>query len=168
VLPSRNRRPDGLISVIGAQCVERGLDPETDDLCEALIANAGIPAELVGRDTTVEEIGELAIYVAQLKTIGRRLRMVKKFTPLDIPITALPAYVLERRLAARQQQAQHVSGSDLGDGHLASLVLYADAVQVDKRTHNYLKQVKREDPAIGSLMCPFFKEGDYSKIPSRF
>ncbi|HLQ45231.1 MAG TPA: hypothetical protein VK137_10915, partial [Planctomycetaceae bacterium] len=61
-----------------------------------------------------------------------------------------------------------VSGSDLGDGQLAVLVLYADAVQVDKRTSHYLEQIKRRNPDLGDLMCPFFKESDYSKIPDRF
>jgi len=142
------------------------IDPATADPVQALIERAGVPAELVGPHTTVDELGELAIYVQQLRLIGDHLRPRRKLSPVDVPITALPAYVLERRLCARQQRAEHVSGSDLGDGHMAALVLYADAVQVDKRTHHHLEQLQREDRALGDLMSPFFKASDYSQIPA--
>lgn len=67
-----------------------------------------------------------------------------------------------------QRKAERVSGSDLGDGHIAMLTFYADAVEVDKRTREFLSQVRRADPTLGSLMCTFFSSSDYAEIPNRF
>jgi hypothetical protein len=139
---------------------------ETDPV-EALLKLFGVPMELIEPATTVEEVGELGIFVKQLQIITKHLRPIANLTVLNVPIAALPAYVFERRLRALQKRADKVSGSDVGDGHIASLVLYADFVQVDKRTHNYLEQLKRSLPGLGELMCRFFKVGDYPEILDR-
>ena len=145
----------------------RHIQPDAIDPFNEIVKRSGIPAQLVGPKTTVEEIGELAVYVEQLRLLGDVLVPPRKLTPLEIPIAALPAYVLERGLSARQQRAEHVDGSDLGDSHIASLLLYADAVQVDKRTYHHLEHLQRHSRKLGKLMCPFFRIGDYSKIPDR-
>lgn len=69
---------------------------------------------------------------------------------IDVPIDTLPSYVLGVRLSRIQQKMDRVTGSNLGDRYLASMVFYADGPDVDKRTDEFLKQVQRSDPALGN------------------
>jgi hypothetical protein len=127
----------------------------------------GIPQNLVTDDMSVEDIGQLAVYVKQLNLISKKLHPQTTVTIQDIPIDTLPSYVLQQKLAKLQEKAVRVSGSDFGDSYIAPLILYADSVEVDKRTHEYLSQVQRSCPAIGSLMGHYFRSSDYTKIPGR-
>jgi hypothetical protein len=86
----------------------------------------------------------------------------------DVPPDSLPSYVLQQKLASVQQKADRVSGSDLGDRYLAPLALYADAVEVDKRTLEFLRQVTRAEPRLASLTTRFFRSSDYLEVAERF
>lgn len=125
----------------------------------------GIPQDLVTDEMSVEDIGQLAVYVKQLNLISKKIHPQTKVTVQEVPIDTLPSYVLQQRLAKIQEKAARVSGSDFGDGYIVPLILYADSVEVDKRTYEYLNQVQRSCPAIGSLMGHFFRSIDYAKIP---
>lgn len=124
-----------------------------------------IPPELISPEMTIGELGQIGIYRKQLQVIGRGLQPPVKLTITDIPPGSLPSNYLEQRLFSMQQRALRVSGSDLGDADLAPLVLYADAIEVDKRTHAFLTTIQRREPKIGSLMHRFFRCADYSQIP---
>ena len=137
------------------------------DAIEQMLEYRGIPQDLVTDDMTVGDVGQLAVYIEQLKIITPELRPRAVVTVHDIPLETLPSYVLEHRLVTTQRKAIRVSGSDLGDGNIAPLVLYADGVEVDRRTHEYLKQVRRACPAIAGLMGQFFSSADYAEIPDQ-
>lgn len=135
------------------------------DLANQIIDSAGIPQELLTSKTTVGQIGELGVYARHLKSFCSRVYPRIAADMRRIPVGTLPGYVLGRRLAAIQRKATRVSGSDLGDGHLAVMSLYADAVQVDKRTHEYLSQIRNDDPQFANLMNHVIRVSDYSDIP---
>jgi hypothetical protein len=137
------------------------------DPIQRLLESRGVPTGLVTDTMTVADIGQLAVYIKQLAILSKVLQPRVTVTIHDVPPETLPSYVIERRLAAAQLNAARVSGSDLGDGQIAPLVLYADGVEVDKRTCEYLTQVKRNCPAVAGLMGHFFRSGDYSEIPER-
>lgn len=137
------------------------------DPIERMLEYYGVPQDLVTDNMTVEDIGQLAVYIKQLTLLSKDLNPRTGVTVHDVPPETLPSYVVEHQLAKIQRKAVRVSGSDLGDGQIAPLVLYADGVEVDKRTCEYLKQVKRDCPAIAGLMGYFFKSADYAKIPDR-
>lgn len=135
------------------------------ELANQIIDTAGIPRELLTSKTTVGQIGELGVYAKHLKSFSSRVYPPIAADMKRVPVCTLPGYVLGRRLAAIQHKAARVSGSDLGDGHLAVMSLYADAVQVDKRTHQYLSQIRNNDPQFAKLMNHVFRTSDYSDIP---
>lgn len=137
------------------------------DPTERMLEYRGVPQDLVTDDMTVGEIGELAVYIRQLTLLSKDLHPRAVVTVHDVPPETLPSYVIEHRLAKTQRKATRVSGSDLGDGDIAPLVLYADGVEVDKRTYEYLTQVQRICPAIGGLIGHFFRSTDYAEIPDR-
>jgi hypothetical protein len=133
-----------------------------------LLESVDVPLELVPPEMTCEEFGELAVYAERLKMISKSLRPPIELTMRDVPLDTLPSYVLERKLASIQSKAERVSGSDLGDRHIAPLIFYTDGIEVDKRTYEFLNQVRRNEPKLASLMGRFFSSSDYSQIPELF
>ena len=128
-------------------------------------ASLGIPEEFVSPEMTLGELGELGVYARRLRLLAERLQPPVELTMKEVPPGALPSYVLERKVFSIQMKGERVSGSDLGDAHVAPLILYADDVEVDRRIHEYLRQVERNEPKLASLMGRFFRSPDYSKIP---
>jgi hypothetical protein len=141
------------------------IDGMTGNLIQRLVESAGVPYECVSPKMTIQQVGELAVYARRLKTSSTDLRPPMELTINDVPPSTLPSYVLERRLVSIQRKAERVSGSDLGDAAILPLILYADAIEVDKRTYEFLKQVRRDEPTLCPLMKQVFRSSDYSQIP---
>ena len=133
-----------------------------------VLRRLGVTADLLSPDMTVGEIGELAVYARKLKIIGDSLIPPAQLTIKDIAPDKLPSIYLESKLASIQQRADRVSGSDLGDAYIAPLTLYADVVEVDRRTCEFLKQVERAHPDIATLMNRFARFADYAEAPTLF
>jgi hypothetical protein len=143
----------------------KAIDASGEDPMRCLLAQFDIPPEFVSPDMTIAEIGELGGYAERLSRLAGRLRPPVDVSIRDVPPGTLPSHVLERALSSLQRKAERVSGSDLGDAHVAPLIFYAYAVQVDKRTNEFLSQVRRNEPSLASLMGRFFPSPDYSQIP---
>ncbi len=139
-------------------------EAETGDPIQLILERRGIPIELIDPEMTIGQIGELGIYAGQLKLLGGNLSPSRSIDMRDVPPDTLPSYAFERQLAAIQRKAERVSGSDLGDRHLAALGFYADVVEVDKRTSEYVRQVRRAHPNLDELLGRFAKSSDYMQI----
>lgn len=135
------------------------------DILDRILEYYGVPHDLVEDHMTVGDIGQLAVYIERLSVLSKDLCPRAIVTVHEVPPDTLPSYVIERGLRKIQRKADRVRGSDLGDSDIAPLVLYADGVEVDKRTHHYLKQVQRACSGISSLMGYFFRSSDYADIP---
>jgi len=141
------------------------IDEMEGNLVQRIAEWGGVPYEFVSPKMTISEFGELAVYATRLKTLSRSLHPPRELTVRDVPPNSLPSYVLETRLASIQRKADRVSGSDLGDDCITPLVLYTDAIEVDKRTCEFLKQMLRGEPELVALVGRFFRTIDYSQIP---
>lgn len=138
-----------------------------ENLEEWMITSTGVPSSFITSNTTVGQLGELAVLAGLLKILGEHLKPPRELTLNDIPPDGLPSLTFQRNLSSIQRSADRVSGSDLGDGYLASLALYADHVEVDKRTYEYLGQLLRREPRFKSLVCDYLKSSDYGDIPGK-
>lgn len=146
----------------------KAIDDMGGELTQRLLECVDVPEEFVSPKMTIGELAELAVYAKRLKMFSRSLRPAVELTMRDVPQGTLPSYVLERKLVSIQRKADRVSGSDLGDSHIAPLIFYADGIEVDKRTCEFLNQVRRKEPKLASLMGLFFPASDYSQIPELF
>jgi len=144
----------------------RAIEEMGENVVQLLLGSFDVPAEFVSPEMTIGEVGELGVYAKQLKVIAKGLRPPIELAMRDVPPETLPSCVLERELSKIQRTAKRVSGSDLGDAHIAPLILYADGVEVDRRTSEYLTQVRRNEPSLASLMGRFFSCSHYSEIPN--
>ena len=135
------------------------------DVLENIVLSYGVPPSLVNDDMTMGEFGELCVMAKQLKMIAKKIKPPIEITLETYGPDALPSMTLERRLSAIQQKEHRISGSDLGDSHLAILSLYCDAVEVDKRTYNFLNRIRKDDKSFDALMGLLIREPDYRLIP---
>ena len=146
----------------------RRFDETKGNLIRKMLRHQDVPDEFVFPEMTIRQYGELLIYAKRLKMLTENLHPAVELTMKDVPQETLPSYVLERKLSSIQRKAQRVRGSDTGDRFIAPLVFYADGIEVDNRTHEYLMQLRRSEPHIALLMRKFFTSSDYSKIPMLF
>jgi len=144
------------------------IDDKSGNLTQRLLECVDVPEEFISPKMTLGELAELGVYAKRLKMFSRSLCPSAELTMRDFPQGTLPSYVLERKLVSIQRKADRVSGSDLGDSHIAPLIFYADGIEVDKRTYEFLNQVRRKEPKLASLMGLFFPPSDYSQIPELF
>jgi len=159
-------RPDAVAFAFVSDTSQRvrTIDEMGGSITQRLLEFYNVPDEFVSPEMTLGELGALGVYASQLRILAAGLRPPVPLTMKEIPPDTLPSYVLERELASIQRKAERVSGSDLGDGHIAPLVLYADGVQVDKRTYEALNQMRRKRPELAALMGRFFRSPDYNDV----
>ncbi len=137
------------------------------DIAEWVCREHGIPRSLVDDDMSVSELGDLAVESNQLRILARRLDPLLHVDLTVVPPGSLPTLSMNRELTAIQQKASRVSGSDLGDGHLAALCLYADVTEVDRRTAEYLGQIQRNHSKLGAVMRSFVRSSEYPTLLER-
>jgi hypothetical protein len=133
-----------------------------------LLKSLGVPPEFVSPEMTISEIGALGVYAKKLSILASNLYPSIDLTMKEVPPDTLPSIVLDRELTEIQRKALRVSGSDLGDSSIVPLVLYSDGVEVDKRTYEFLSQIKYDGLSHDTIMRKFFRSSDYSQIPERF
>lgn len=135
-----------------------------DDSYSAITRFFGIDDQYLDGEMTVSDLGDLAHFVKILEKASGRLRL-PRLSLSDIRPGDCPSWSLKVRLRERQNTADRVKGSDLIDTHLAVLALYADAVHVDKRTNDHLRQIRcRKD--YGWVPEGHFRAAHYWDIPS--
>ncbi|XZE53982.1 hypothetical protein SH139x_005760 [Planctomycetaceae bacterium SH139] len=127
-----------------------------ENIVSQVCKQAGVPEALLRDDMTICDLGELAVLAGKLRVLASGLVPAEDVDLATVPPGSLPTITMDRTLIALQQKAHRTSGSDLGDGQLAALSMYADVTEVDKRTLQYMTQIRQKhvqlSPLIGSLM----------------
>ncbi len=136
-----------------------------EDPHEALLQSFGIPPESVQSDTSLDEVGELAIYANNLRIVSDCLGLTHPLTIRDVPPELCPSWILRRGIASISRRAQHVAGSDILDSFLMALLPYADVVVADKRTVAYCQQFLSKSPELTEVVNSVVKVGDYADLP---
>jgi hypothetical protein len=130
----------------------------------AIMEHFGIPKEMVTPNTSIGEIGEMGIHAAHLKLLAAALKPQVPVSIRDVTPNSLPSFTVERELLRDQHGADRVDGSDLGDCHLVPLALYLDAVEVDKRTHDHVRKMRKRNTKIAEHLRHVFRCSDYGRI----
>lgn len=93
-----------------------------------------------------------------------RLKPPTALTLSDVEISQLPSMKFEHQISEAQRKAERYRGSDFSDSRQAALSLYADAVEVDRRTYNYVQQISRNDTFLSLNASRIIKSTEYSKL----
>ena len=113
------------------------------DLIERLARKFNVPVSMVSPRMTVGEFSALIFFSMNLSIYSRGLG--RRLTLQDITPKQLPSWRLREQLEACQNRADRVEGGNSIDRRLAGLAFYADACEVDKRTLEYLRQIRQRE-----------------------
>lgn len=139
------------------------MSSESGDALTAILTFFGMSREDISLDMTVSEVSDLWHFRQYLKLLQRRNNGGPPFGQKDILPEQLPSWTFRNQLTLAQNMADRVEGSNLIDARLAGLGLYADAVEVDKRTAEYLTQLRRRH-SIGNLLNLTFRCSGYTGV----
>lgn len=131
----------------------------------AVLEASGIDAAEIGPETTLGDIGRVAVFRTKLECINRVLGL--PWDQLKARVTAehMPSSIIHTAIEQFRPDTAAWKGSDLGDSHLASLAAYAEITFVDKRTHEALRVARLKSSRLASILRRVEKAGDYAAIP---
>lgn len=112
----------------------------------------------------MEEYDLLIIFKGRIKSISKNFSIENKKKVLEIEEKSCPTWLLWKELYKCRIKAERVSGSDINDAFLSGLCMYVDLTIVDKRTYEYLSQIKRKNEILKPLIGRFEKLSTYSNI----
>lgn len=111
---------------------------------DALIRYLGLDPKEIPDDMLVRDLAHLGEFRAKVRLacehVGISPEKAERYELRDVPT----CFLQNRLRVARVRSGARASGSDITDSYLASLCPYVDAVIVDKRTNELMKQVRRE------------------------
>jgi hypothetical protein len=141
------------------------IDESDPNALDRLLNGMGLSFSDISSEMTMEDVGFLATFRAILNIVEPLLR--RNLSVAEINQNACPSWRLSREILRRQNRAARVSGSNLTDAHLAGVVWYVDAVEVDKRTLEFIRQITRDDKELANYAGRFFKCSSYRELPEK-
>ena len=132
-------------------------------LFDSFIRSAGVRIDQVTPNTTVGELGYLAIYNAKMeqimKSLGLPLDRAKEISPNDST-----TWVIWRSLDKAMKREYRAHGSNMIDKHMSVLALYVDIFTVDKRVKEYFRQLRRKNTVLSNKFSNIVKISDYTDL----
>jgi hypothetical protein len=127
----------------------------------------GIDLSDIDENTTVGEVGTLAVFRGKLRVINRMTRLPWEKLTAIVSAKRLPSQIIQSSVDRFRPDGKEWKGSDLNDAHLGSLAAYADVTYVDKRTHEAMRIARGKIPEFAALVRRVEKAGHYSNIPTQ-
>jgi hypothetical protein len=118
----------------------------------------------VGPETTLADVGRLAVFRRKLKSLNENLDLPWPELKARVTEDRLPSGVIVNAIKQFHPDMRERDGSELTDRYLACLSAYADVTYVDKRTHEASLQARQKQPIFGRLVHRLEKAGSYEQI----
>jgi hypothetical protein len=135
-------------------------------LLQILHLNGIDPCE-VGTETTVGDVGSLAVFRRKLRTLNQILGLPWQDLKARVAQNRLPSGVIHSAIERFRPNTSEWKGSDLTDSYLACLSAYADVTYVDRRTHEAFRIAKRNSQEFATLVRCVEKASDYESIANQ-
>lgn len=126
--------------------------------------NSGLSKDEFEKIKSWEDLECVPIFKSRLELISEKFPESQKDKIVNLKEECCPTWLLWKEIYKIRVKAERASGSDINDAFLAGLCLYSDLTIVDKRTHEYLTQIKRKDISISKYMQRFEKLSCYLDI----
>ncbi len=139
-----------------------GANPEL-----GILQASGIGISEIGPNTTVADVGALAVFQGKLRVLNEILGRPWPDLKARVKENRLPSGVIQRGLTVFRPDTNEWKGSDLTDT-LACLSAYADITYVDKRTHEAFRRGRSNSPEVVSIVHSVEKAADYNGIAQQF
>lgn len=135
-----------------------------DNLVSSISKRFQIPRHLVRDSMTIEQFSGLVELSLHLKAVGEWLVPSVHANLENISLDSLPTLRFEQELKLVQKRADRMRGSDSSDSRQAAIAWYADSVEVDKRTFDYVRQLACKDKFFSQVQNRLVKSKHYSKM----
>ena len=132
----------------------------------ALLKRVGLGREDVIGAKTVGDVSDLTHLGLRLRNACQILKMPFTLRLRDISADFLVSWQVGRSITAIQRKAHRVKGSDFNDAYVASLSPYCDVIEGDKRTVEYVRQLRQSKPELGSLIGDVVRVPNYRELPN--
>ncbi|MGJ4911281.1 hypothetical protein [Bradyrhizobium sp. HKCCYLS2033] len=137
---------------------------EGDNPVLAILKRAGVDLAEIGPETTVADVGNLAVFRRKLEVLNRSLNLPFEELKARVKEDRLPSGIISTAIARYHPDTREWDGSELADRYLACLAAYADVTYVDKRTHEASRQARQKSTTFASIVGYMEKSGGYSEI----
>lgn len=151
------------LSILGKD-MERVMNSTSPSLEELFLKSQNITNKEFKNLKNIEEYDLLVIFKERIKGISKCFSIINEKKILEIEEKSCPTWLLWKELYKCRIKAERVSGSDINDAFLSGLCIYVDLTIVDKRTYEYLSQIKRKNEMLKPLIGRFEKLSTYSDI----
>ncbi|MDG4475470.1 hypothetical protein [Thiovibrio frasassiensis] len=143
----------------------QGISNCKSKLSESFINHFGFSKCDLPDNATLGDLKKAVVRRQQLEISVRQLGLnIDEVWP-KLKNHLLPSEEIISEIRISRKNALRSSGSDINDDYLASLIPYLDAVLVDKRTYEYLRQASIRNPHLFSSIKSIFKAGAYYQLP---
>lgn len=129
-----------------------------------ILQASGLDLSDIGPDTTLVDVGDLAVFRRKLEVLNRKLRLPWQELIAKVKEERLPSGVIYNAIRRFHPDTREWDGSELTDRHLACLSAYADVTYVDKRTHEASRQARSKSQAFASVARHIEKARTYAEI----
>ena len=133
-------------------------------MIDVIRENSGLSKKEFEKIKSWEDLECIPIFQSRLETISNMLPNLDRDSILSIHEDDCPTWLLWKELYKIRTKAERASGSDINDALLAGLCLYSDLTIVDKRTHEYLTQIKRKNTILKDYIGRFEKLSGYTEL----
>jgi hypothetical protein len=142
-----------------------GMDAiSTNNPVLAVLKASGIDLSEIGPETTIGDVGNMAVFRKKLQVLNRSLNLPFEELKKRVEEERLPSGVISNAIVRYHPDTREWDGSELADRYLACLAAYADVTYVDKRTHEASRQARQKSATFASLVRHMEKAGGYNEI----
>jgi hypothetical protein len=142
-----------------------GMDAiSTNNPVLAVLKASGIDLSEIGPETTIGDVGNMAVFRKKLQVLNRSLNLSFEELKKRVEEDRLPSGVISNAIVRYHPDTREWDGSELADRYLACFAAYADVTYVDKRTHEASRQARQKSATFASLVRHMEKAGGYNEI----
>ncbi|ESW67202.1 hypothetical protein X771_15145 [Mesorhizobium sp. LSJC277A00] len=121
----------------------------------------------IGPDTTLGDIGDMAVFRRKLEVLNVKLRLPWPELIARVKEDRLPSGIIYNAIRRFHPNTHEWDGSELTDRYLACLAAYADVTYVDKRTYEAFRLARQKSETFAALARHVEKAGSYDAIPGQ-
>jgi hypothetical protein len=132
-------------------------------LYESFIKLSGVRLEQVTPQTTVGELGYLGIYNQKVNVILESLGIPKE-REAELSPNEQIGWVIWKHMDKAMRNENRAHGSNIQDKHMGILALFVDVYTVDKRVHEYFRQLSQKEPNVFSRLGKVIKLSNYLEL----
>lgn len=130
---------------------------------EAYVRSSGVRLEQVSSNTTIGQLGSIAVYNQQLKIVLNSLGL-PEYLEKQVPYRSQITWEIWDHFETAMKFEKFAHGSNMQDKHMCVFALFTGVFTVDKRVCEYFNQLTRKNKALSSFLGSVVKVSHYSNL----